>query len=198
MERSEETKNKIGKKLRETWKGMTDESFNARCQKAKDNWNEMTPEQKSKLYDASIKGTIKASKEGSFLEKHLFSLLIEQKFRTIPHKKHTIQGEQAHIDLFLPEEGIAIEIDGPSHIYPIYGDEALAKRMASDQKKNGLLLTDGYIVVRIKNHMRYISNTQINTLGEALVKLIKKLAFEQPKEIEKRYYELNLGDKRDN
>ena len=46
--------------------------------------------------------------------------------------------------------GIAIEIDGPSHFLPVWGEDALKKNISYDQKKQGLILGRGLTLIRIK------------------------------------------------
>ncbi|MBX9836726.1 MAG: hypothetical protein K2X69_00290 [Silvanigrellaceae bacterium] len=46
---------------------------------------------------------------------------------------------------------IAIELDGPTHYEPIFGEEQLLKVKDADNRKNGILLTNGMSVIRIKH-----------------------------------------------
>ena len=55
-----------------------------------------------------------------------------------------------HIDLFLPELNIAVEVDGPSHFLPVWGEEALKRNQEYDSKKTGLLIGKGINLIRIK------------------------------------------------
>ena len=54
------------------------------------------------------------------------------------HKKGIVPNSNLEVDIYLPEMGAAIEIDGPSHFLPIWGEEALSKTIKSDNEKNGL------------------------------------------------------------
>jgi len=53
--------------------------------------------------------------------------------------------------MFVPELSVAIEIDGPSHFLPVWGQEALEKTQKSDRQKSGLVLSSGLILIRIKH-----------------------------------------------
>ena len=44
-----------------------------------------------------------------------------------------------------------IEIDGPSHFLPIWGEDKLQKQINADLRKSGALLSKGYAVVRVKS-----------------------------------------------
>jgi very-short-patch-repair endonuclease len=52
--------------------------------------------------------------------------------------------------LFLPELDIAIEVDGPSHYEPVWGTDSLNRNIKYDQKKTGLILGKGLVLIRIK------------------------------------------------
>jgi very-short-patch-repair endonuclease len=54
------------------------------------------------------------------------------------------------IDIFLNDHGVAIEIDGPSHQLPIWGEAKLIKTQQIDDMKTGLLISTGIRVIRIK------------------------------------------------
>ena len=80
--------------------------------------------------------------------------------------------EKLEIDLYIADIKTIIEIDGPSHFLPIWGDEHLQKQEQFDLKKNGTLLTRGYVIIRVKalNAMSLKRNkdlldTIIETLG---------------------------------
>jgi very-short-patch-repair endonuclease len=50
---------------------------------------------------------------------------------------------------------VAIEIDGPSHFLPVWGDDALKRNQKYDQKKTGLLLGKGLSLIRVKQQHDY-------------------------------------------
>ena len=54
------------------------------------------------------------------------------------------------IDLYLPTIVTAIEVDGPSHFLPVWGEESLKKNIKYDNKKSGLIIGKGLNLVRIK------------------------------------------------
>jgi very-short-patch-repair endonuclease len=67
------------------------------------------------------------------------------------HKKDIIPQEKLEIDLYIPEAKVIIEVDGPSHFLPIWGEEKLQKQLNADIRKSGTLLTKGFIVFRVKS-----------------------------------------------
>ena len=44
-----------------------------------------------------------------------------------------------------------IEVDGPSHFLPIWGEDKLQKQINADLRKSGTLLSKGYVVIRVKS-----------------------------------------------
>ena len=52
--------------------------------------------------------------------------------------------------MYIPELKTIIEVDGPSHFLPIWGEERLQKQVNADLRKSGSLLSRGFVVIRIK------------------------------------------------
>jgi very-short-patch-repair endonuclease len=73
------------------------------------------------------------------------------------------------IDLFLPTISLAIEIDGPSHFSPVWGEKSLNRNRNYDSKKEGLILGKGWSIIRV---------TQKKDYSESRASLVyNKLAF---------------------
>ena len=62
-----------------------------------------------------------------------------------------IPAEKLEIDLYIPRLKTIIEVDGPSHFLPIWGEEKLQKQVNADLRKSGVLLSKGYVVIRVKS-----------------------------------------------
>ena len=58
--------------------------------------------------------------------------------------------EKLEIDLYIPKLKTIIEIDGPSHFFPIWGEEKLQKQIKADLQKSGRILSRGYAIIRVK------------------------------------------------
>jgi len=134
----------------DTWKHMPDEEYKRRVEIATKNWNDLSPAQKELFNKASIEGRLRAAKEGSIIELFLKKRLTEEKYIVEFHKEDFLPNEKMQIDLFLPELSIAIEVDGPSHFLPIWGQDYLIKTINADQRKNGLLIMYNIVVIRVK------------------------------------------------
>ena len=85
------------------------------------------------------------------MEKFVLGQLESEGYVVEFHKKSLIPNENLEIDLYIPELKTIIEVDGPSHFLPIWGEDKLQKQINADLRKSGALLSKGYIVIRIKS-----------------------------------------------
>jgi len=150
--RSEITKNKIGKGVLESWESLSDKELNRRKGLAKANWEKLDDEEKQYILQKANQAVRASSNTGSKLEIHIFNKLLSNGYEAQFHKEHTLLNTKLQIDLFLPKIGVAIEIDGPSHHLPVWGEDSLQKSKKYDNKKNGLILGKGLVLIRIKQN----------------------------------------------
>ena len=127
------------------------------------------PENKKRhIQEAAGRALREASINGSKAERLLADRLREIGYEVVLHKKNLIPGNY-EIDLFMPELKTAIEIDGPQHFLPIWGEEKLKSTIKFDQNKNGLLLSHGYCIIRVK----YMCKNMTRNLGKKLCELVE-------------------------
>jgi len=148
--RSQEVKNKIGLSVMNAWDSMSDSELKSRQEKARQQWIQMDDEKKQNMIKLANDAVRLSSKTGSKLEKYLLEGLINHNIKVDFHKEQNLLNTKLQIDLFLPEINTAIEVDGPSHFLPVWGDDALKKNVKYDNKKNGLLLGKGCTIIRVK------------------------------------------------
>lgn len=179
--RSLETKQKIGSSVMIFWDSMDDVDLEQRKQKFRDNWEKLSIEEKQNMQKAATDAVRKSSKEGSKLEKFLLSSLITSGYKVEFHKEQNLVTTKLQIDLFLPSMNTAIEVDGPSHFLPVWGEDALQKNIEYDRKKQGLIVGKGLVLIRIKQTKDF-SRTRANILFDKLVKLLTEIDsnFPQP------------------
>jgi very-short-patch-repair endonuclease len=151
-ERSEQTKRKIGISVYETWQNLSDSEIEQRKNKARDNWNKKSEDEKQNIINKANRAVRESSKTGSKLEKYLLHQLINDGYKVDFHKEHLLSNTKLQIDLFLPTINLAIEVDGPSHFENIWGDQSLSRNKAYDNKKEGLLIGKGISIIRIKQN----------------------------------------------
>tara|TARA_Y100001938_G_scaffold141396_1_gene211046 strand:- start:762 stop:1541 length:780 start_codon:yes stop_codon:yes gene_type:complete len=165
---SEESKLKISESVAESWENLSDEEMEARREVARTQWKEMPDEQKKRMRELAAPGIKKASQEGSKLEKYLRDELTKNGYVIEYHRKGIIPNSNLEVDIYLPELGVAIEVDGPSHFLPIWGEEALNKTIKSDNEKNGLLRYHGVSVLRVAQRRKTMSKKAMRDTWSAI------------------------------
>lgn len=153
--RSESTKSKIGAGVLSSWENMDETELQRRKEKAKQQWDNLSDDEKQNIIDAANKAVRNTSKTGSKLEKYLLSELIKSGYKPEFHKEESILNTKLQIDIFIPSLNVAIEVDGPSHFLPVWGEDALNRNIKYDNKKTGLLLGKGCVLIRIKQTKDY-------------------------------------------
>lgn len=141
---------KISESMETHWNEMTEEERVARAVKAKENWKNMSSEQKEKMRSKGIEAIRVAAREGSKMEKFIAGRVRDAGF-TVKMHEIIIPAENLEIDLYIPKIKTIIEVDGPSHFLPIWGEEKLQKQVNADLRKSGSLLSRGYVIIRIKS-----------------------------------------------
>lgn len=192
-QRSQNTRNKISDKLHQIWSAYSDDEVDELIRKRVERWKDIPPEQRKAISQNANRAVRKCAKDGSALERYLYTALLAAGFKVSFHNERVIDTNQIHIDLFLPVEGIAIEIDGPAHFFPIYGEETLAKRVSTDNKKTALLLMDGYIIIRVCDFNKHNSPARMRGFAKKLIQLIKDVAENPPTEIKDRFFQIQYG-----
>lgn len=188
--RSSSTKQKIGLGVMNSWDNLSDQELKARQDKAREQWLKLDDNQKSMITKMANEAVRKSGKTGSKLEKFILAKLLEQNIKVDFHKEQTLSNTKLQIDLFLPELNIAIEVDGPSHFLPVWGDDTLKRNIKYDNKKTGLLLGKGCVIIRIKQ-MKDFSPSRASLIFDVLLEQIKNIELNFP---EKDNRIIELGD----
>lgn len=149
-ERSIDEKTKIGFGVMKNWENIDSKTLESRKKKAKDNWEKLSDDEKSNMIASANAAVRIASKNGSKLEKFILESLITDGFKVDFHKEQMLSNTKLQIDLFLPKLNVAIEVDGPSHYEPVWGEDALKRNKSYDNKKTGLILGKGLVLIRLK------------------------------------------------
>tara|TARA_A100001515_G_scaffold136072_2_gene127485 strand:+ start:7256 stop:8020 length:765 start_codon:yes stop_codon:yes gene_type:complete len=148
--RSKDERVKISSSLVDYWGEMTEKERKRRSKIAKKNWNSMTSEQKETMRSKGIAAIQLAATNGSKLEQFVKNSLSKHGYSCESHVM-IIPSENLEIDLYVRDLKTIIEVDGPSHFLPIWGEEKLQKQINADLRKSGTLLSKGYVVIRIKS-----------------------------------------------
>ena len=189
--RSEEEKNKISKGKELSWKNTSEEDREKFSQQAKERWEKIPADKKKEMMEKAGRALRIAAIEGSKAEKFLQRKLNEMGYDVILHKKDLIEGN-FEIDLFLPELNTIIEIDGPQHFLPVFGEKKLQEVIKFDSIKNGLLVSKGFCVVRVRYLCKNMSRAVERKLWDLVSEQVGKIQDKFPTK-SKRFIELEIG-----
>lgn len=169
--RQDDVKEKIGKGVMLSWEKLSDQEIEARKLKSKQNWDNLGIDLQNNILKKANDAVRVASKQGSKLEKYLLNKLIKDGFKVEFHKEQVLSNTKLQIDLFLPSINTAIEVDGPSHFEPVWGQQSLAKNKTYDSKKEGLILGKGWKLIRIQQKKDF-SKTRADLIYQKLLSSI--------------------------
>tara|TARA_R110000822_G_scaffold15153_1_gene52609 strand:+ start:1117 stop:1890 length:774 start_codon:yes stop_codon:yes gene_type:complete len=190
IKRTEEEKVKISKGVERAWKEMPVGAKENFRESARDRWKKMDPEKKREMQEKAGRALRMACIEGSKQEKFLKKKLEEMGYEVVMHKKGLIEGN-FEIDLLLSELNTIIEVDGPQHFLPLFGEDKLAQVTKMDSIKNGLLISKGYCVIRIKYLCKHTSRSVERRLWNLVSEEIEKVERGFPPK-NKRFIELEI------
>lgn len=191
VKRSEAVKKKISEGVYTVWKNLSEDELRQRSQTAKEQWAKMSLGERQKIQQAAIKAIRKSAAEGSKLEKFLHEVLTEANYVVEFHKENLLANIKLHVDIFLPTLSVAIEIDGPSHFLPIWGEDNLQRNMKSDLEKTGLLLSNNIVLIRIRHRQKNVSQKLKRTIKEKLLSKLDDISRQFP-DRDNRYIELEV------
>jgi hypothetical protein len=169
--RSQEIKNKIGLSLIKSWNNLSEQEKNNRKQKAKDLWDNLSEDEKSQRLKMANNAVREASKVGSKLEHYILNELIKNGYKIDFHKEQILSNTKLQLDLFVPSLNIAIEVDGPSHFLPVWGEDSLKKNIKYDNKKSGLIIGKGLKLIRIKQKHDF-SNARASIVVDNIITIL--------------------------
>ena len=170
--RGQEVKLKISKKMEEFWNNLDETELEKRSATAKKRWDSLSVEERTRMQALAAQGLREAAKYGSTLEKEILKVLTEKGFSVEHQKEDLLPNEKMHIDIYLPKVKTAIEIDGPTHFLPIWGEERLKKTMLSDAKKTGLLISKKIQIIRLKVVQKKVSQNRQQEICDELIRLL--------------------------
>jgi|GEM_PF-604603 len=173
--RTEAEKIAISNGMSHFWDNMEETERERRSKISKEQWASMSEEDKANLRRLAAEAVRKASKEGSKIEKFICEGLTGAGYDVIFHKKGLIPNENMEVDLFVPGIKTAIEIDGPAHFLPIWGEESLQKHIRADAQKAGMLINRGYVILRVKNLIKNISQKRMRDILNQVIGELSKI-----------------------
>lgn len=193
IKKTEAQKIQISNTLHEKWVNSTQEYKDKKSKACQERWAKMSESDKEEFRSKGIKKVLETAKEGSKIEIVLVDKLRNRGYNIIHHKKYLFGDSEQEIDIMLPNEKIVIEIDGPSHFLPLYGEEKLRKRQDSDAKKSGQVLNAGWSIIRLGVVLKNISSYYEREAERIVVELIEEIKATQ---VKSKYTEVLLNDDR--
>lgn len=167
-----ETKKKISHGLGEFWDSLTSEEEEALKLKIgsawKRKWAAMSEQERKQMMEALASKAKGAQGGGSRLERYIAQELRNRGYVIEERSTHYTPGKSFEVDLALPTERIAIEVDGPTHFLPIWGADKLAEQQERDDRKDQLILSLGYSVLRIRDNNGPLSQLRIDKIEQAI------------------------------
>jgi hypothetical protein len=173
--RDKETLLKISESASKAWKDMPEERKKEIASIRKENWEAMSVEQRESLRDLAHKAIRNSAEIGSKTERYVSSKLEDEGYSVIIHARNLIQSTALEVDMFIPALKTAVEIDGPSHFLPIWGEDKLLKQEESDSAKQGLLLNAGYVMIRVRQLDKSLSRKRMDDIANCVIEELKSI-----------------------
>ena len=169
---SDETKKKISHSLGDFWDGLNDKEraeFKRQIGSGwRRKWESMSKvEQKATMERLSLQAKQSQGK-GSRLERFIAEELRGRGYLVEERSIHYTAGKDFEVDLALPNEMVALEVDGPTHFLPIYGKEHLEQQQDRDDRKDNMINAIGYSVLRVRDNNGPLSQLRIDKIEEAI------------------------------
>jgi len=191
LTRSEEDKTKISMGVEKAWREMPEEQRKQLAESAKNRWDKIDPEKRREMQEKAGRALRLACVEGSKAEKFLKAKLQNTGYEVVMHKKGLIEGN-FEIDLLLPEINTIIEVDGPQHFLPLFGEDKLAETIKLDSIKNGRLISKGFCVIRVRYLCRNMNKSVERKLWSLVSEAVDKIKDKFPPKT-KRLIELEIN-----
>jgi very-short-patch-repair endonuclease len=188
---TETTKAKMSTAMRKAWVDLPQEEKDKRAEQSSVRWQNMDAQTKANILSKAAQKVRETSKNGSKLEKYIVEKLQDNGYYVLQHVKHTFSSSELEMDMMLPAEKIVIEIDGPSHFLPLYGEEVLQKRQAADARKSGMIINEGWKMVRVCYKIQNTTKYWFRLTEERLLNTIKGIV---SGEITSPYVEVNINE----
>lgn len=167
-----ETKKKISSKLGEFWDSLSDDEREEVKKKIGSAWRRkwagMSDAERKLMMEGLSARARDAQGQGSRLERFIAEELRKRGYVVEERTTNYTTGKDFEVDLALPKERIAIEVDGPTHFLPIYGEEHLAQQQERDARKDDMINTTGYSVLRIRDNNGPLSQLRIDKIVQAI------------------------------
>jgi very-short-patch-repair endonuclease len=180
--RTIEERIKISSTQATNWEQLADFEKEKISKQAQERWGKIPDKKKEEIRSKANEAIRKAAKFGSKLENYIFNEITAAGYIAFQHR-HITENANLECDILLPELRTVIEVDGPSHYYPIWGEETLKDNIKADLEKNGLLKLHGYVVLRVRTKAKSISLNTQRKVSEAVLQVLGEIVNGRQKEV---------------
>jgi very-short-patch-repair endonuclease len=161
-------RHKISASMARVWDDMSDAERQRRIDIGRQQWDKMPKSKKEEFKKLAAKAVRDASEHGSKLEQFIRDKLVAIEFHVEFHP--TIDDHK--VDLYLEHEGVVIDIHGPTHFLPIWGEDYLLKRQEEDGRKIKAFIDKGLTFIRVVHAAKTISEVDKIVLLERIVSYV--------------------------
>lgn len=169
---SDNTKKKISKGLGEFWDKLPEEDKEELRKKIgaawQRKWQKMTDGDRRAMMESLSSKAKEMQGQGSRLERFVAEELRKRGYTVEERSTNYTVGKQFEVDIALPKERIAIEIDGVTHFLPVHGEEHLKAQQERDARKDELILGAGMNMLRIRDNNGPLSQLRIDKIEKAI------------------------------
>jgi very-short-patch-repair endonuclease len=159
----EEVRKKIGEGQHKSWSRLSDAEKKVRSDKQREIFSKR--KDKDIFSRQGCQAIRKAAEHGSKLERAIIAFFNESEIDYRHHYKDLLPQTQLEVDFYLPEYGVVLEVDGPSHFSTDFGVENYNQQVRADEKKNGLVLGMGLSIIRIQHRRTLYKRDHYNIIG---------------------------------
>jgi very-short-patch-repair endonuclease len=167
-----ETKKQISSSLGEFWDNLSDDERDAVKRKIgaawRRKWAAMTEQARRLMMEDLSSKAKEVQGKGSRLERFIAEELRKRGYTVEERSTNYTAGKSFEVDLALPAERIAIEVDGPTHFLPIHGEDQLAKQQGRDNRKDMMINAIGFNVLRVRDNNGPLSQLRIDKIEQAI------------------------------
>lgn len=114
------------------------------------------------------------TKSGSRFENMLIDYIRDQGYNVFHRTKQYSGDGKTEIDICLPSEKVAIEVDGPTHFANVFGSKILSDVKKRDNKKNQTLINGGFTVIRVRNPKNKTSRMAVRKTFKKITDIMEK------------------------
>ena len=169
---SDATKKKISHSLGDFWDSLSDderEEFKRKIGSAwQRKWAGMSELERKLMMEGLSNRAKETQGNGSRFERYIAEELRQRGYLVEERSIHYTAGKDFEVDLALPNELIALEVDGPTHFLPIYGQEHLDQKKERDARLDEMINSVGYSVLRIRDNNGALSQLRIDKIELAI------------------------------